>query len=399
MFSPKKPSKLSPVKPQTPVEKPKTKQNKIHPDIPTGQLGQAQIVANKELGLPDKFLAIYYVDLIYDTIKELSVVILDLIKDLGKKTYIYPPIFKEDAVSKLNDLIKFIDDDRYMYLSRDIKDTKKMDIIVKYLFIKYLIKKPQDRVLFLEMMKDIKKAQGNSKIAIDLYANEINSYNRQDLERVIYWQYKGLTRKIIYFAVDINNRGVNDKLQSLKDVMAKFIDIINNILNDNDDSSYIEHPSLFSGGYILFPNLRYNKDDKKYTLLVNRYIDANANNFKNIYENFQTIYKYFKKINKRMANRYTKEFKKVVVPVIKYEKHPEYNRNSVSKAIATYPTLTQRTAIDTLNTNRAISMVEKQLKQINNDAAVKLFQIQLNIMSKIIEKAQEETDNLYHRLD
>jgi hypothetical protein len=390
-FSPKKPSKLSLVKPQTPVAKPvkPTNLNKIHPVIPTGQVGlaeQAQVVANKKFKLPDKFLAIYYVDLIYETIKKLSLVILELIKVVGTQH----PIFKQDAVSKLESMIKDIDKDRYMYLPRDIKDKKKINIKELYLYVKILIKKPQDKFTFAIMMTAILDEQGIDEYKIRMYiSNVLNMYTHLQLKMHISWQYLNLTSDIIRFASKIDNRGVSDKLQSLQVVMANFIDIINNIFND------IEPTSTFSGGLVLFPNFRYNKDDNEYTPLVNKYIDANANNFKNIYEYFKTTLKYFHEIINIINNvdyddyLYFKEYKNVVTN----DPSNQYKQDDSGL------TLSERTA--RLMTKRAINVAQKRFEIIDNKLKSKVVKIkeQLDNMNEIIKETQEETDELYHKLD
>jgi len=372
-LSPIKPSKLSPVKPKTPPAKPtmlawlknKTIQNKIHH---VGSIEQAtRIVANKKLGLPNKFLAIYYIDLIYDTIKELSNVILNLIKCFDDEISY---LFNKEALNKLNNLIKFIEKDRYMYLTRDT-NTEKFEVL--YLYVKLLIKKPWDIKNFLRMMADIKKAEGYSEL--EIYRHEVNTlYDKKGkLVEFTGRQYVDLRRKVIYFAVDINNMGVKDKLQSQNEMMIDFIDIINNIL-------HVRTPvSNFSGGYVLFPN----RDDKEYTPLINKYIDANSKNFENIHIYFQAIFEYFKKINKKMADRYIKEHKKVIV---EDEKHPEYR-------LTTY---------NAINIDIAISIVKKNLENISNGVYskkyVKNFEEKLKEMRVIINKMQIETDKIYHKI-
>ena len=384
-LSPIKPSKLSPVKPKTPPAKPSMlawlKKNKIHH---VGSIEQAtRIVANKKLGLPNKFLAIYYIDLIYDTIKELSNVILDLIKCFDDEISY---LFNKEALNKLNNLIKFIEKDRYMYLTRDT-NTKKFEVL--YLYVKLLIKKPWDISTFLRMMADIKKAEGYSEIAIRRYKIDTYYDNDGKIAKFMDRQYVDLRRKVIYFAVDINNMGVKDKLQSQHDTMIDFIDIINNIL-------HVRTPvSNFSGG-VLFPNLRYNRDDKEYTPLINKYIDANSKNFENIYNYFQAIFEYFKINNKKMADRYIKEHKKVVED----EKHPEYNSNAVRDARSSRATVVE--IMNTINTNSAISMVKKNLENISNGVYskkyVKNFEEKLKEMRVIIDNMQKETNKIYHKI-
>jgi hypothetical protein len=373
-LSPIKPSKLSPVKPKTPPAKPtmlawlKTKQNKIHH---VGSVEQAtKIVANKKSGLPNKFLAIYYIDLIYDTIKELSNVILELIKGVDDEISY---LFNKEALNKLNNLIKFIEKDRYMYLTRDT-NTKKFEVL--YLYVKLLIKKPWDISTFLRMMTDIKKAEGYSEIAIRRYRIDTYYDNDGKIGKFMDRQYVDLRRKVIYFAVDINNMGVKDKLQSQNDMMIYFIDIINNILHGRTPVSN------FSGG-LLFPNLRYNRDDKEYTPLINKYIDANSKNFENIYEYFKAILEYLKINNKKLADRYIKEHKKVLV---EYEKHPEYR-------LTTY---------DAINIDRAISMIKNNFTNISNGVYskkyVKDFEEKLKEMRDIIDNMQKETNKIYHKI-
>ena len=372
-LSPIKPSKLSPVKPKTPPAKPSMlawlKKNKIHH---VGSIEQAtRIVANKKLGLPNKFLAIYYIDLIYDTIKGLSNVILDLIKCFDDEISY---LFNKEALNKLNNLIKFIEKDRYMYLTRDT-NTKKFEVL--YLYVKLLIKKPWDISTFLRMMADIKKAEGYSEIAIRRYKIDTYYDNDGKIAKFMDRQYVDLRRKVIYFAVDINNMGVKDKLQSQHDTMIDFIDIINNIL-------HVRTPvSNFSGGYVLFPNLRYNRDDKEYTPLINKYIDANSKNFENIYEYFKAIFEYLKINNKKMADRYIKEHKNVIV---EDEKHPEYR-------LTTY---------NAINIDIAISIVKKNLENISNGVYskkyVKNFEEKLKEMRVIIDNMQKETNKIYHKI-
>jgi hypothetical protein len=381
---PKKP-KLSPVKPNTPVArvtlpaKPTIlawlTQNKIHHVSSVEQAEQVEIFANKKLGLPDKFLAIYYVDLIYETIKRLSNVILDLIKVFGDEiSYLFK--FKENAVCKLKELIKFIDEDRYMYLPSDIKNAEKINIKEIYFFVKILIKKPRDRETFLLMITDILKAQEK-----DTYYMRklVNDYTPLELKKHISWQYLHLTSKIIRYARCINIRSVGDKLQSLNKMITDIIDIITNLFNDDIVVSN------FSGGYVFFPNLRFNRDDKEYTPLINKYIYANSNNFQNIYEYFDNIFKYYQKIDKKMADIYKKEYRNV-----------DYNYPK-PKLFYSYAHEAKY-----LRTKVGISKVEKQLTNISNGVFVKLFEEickkKLKSLRDIIDNMQKETDNIYHKI-
>jgi hypothetical protein len=393
---PKKP-KLSPVKPKVTLPAKPTMlawltQNKIHHVGSVSSVEQAEqieIVANKKLKLPDKFLAIYYVDLIYETIKKLSNVILDLIKYLIKVfddelSYLFKfkENFKENAVSKLKELIKFIDEDRYVYLTRDTKVTNKKNIVELYLFVKYLIKNTRDIKTFLKMMTDIKRAKGCSENDIINYRNRIlYYYDDKRKVREFDLQYTGLTRFVIYSARDINIRGVKDKLQSLNKMITDIIDIITNLFNDDIVVS------IFSGGYVFFPNLRFNRDDKEYTPLINKYIYANSNNFQNMLKYFENMLKYFEKIDKKMADIYKKEHKNIF----------KYNNGTPASYAQSYE---QHILYNT--TNARISKVEKQLTNISNGVSVKLFEeifkINLKNMRDIIDNMQKETDNIYHKI-
>jgi hypothetical protein len=386
---PKKP-KLSPVKPKVTLPAKPTMhawltQNKIHHVGSVEQAEQVEIVANKKLGLPDKFLAIYYVDLIYETIKRLSNVILDLIEVFGDEiSYLFKfkENFKENAVSKLKELIKFIDEDRYVYLTRDTKMAKKKKIEELNLFVKYLIKNPRDIKTFLKMMTDIIRVQGHNEYYITRYRNHIlYDYDDKGKVREIDLQYTGLTRKIIYFARNINISGVKDKLQSLNKMITDIIDIITNLFNDDIVVSN------FSGGYVFFPNLRFSRDDKEYTPLINKYIYANSNNFQNIYEYFENILKYFEKIDKKMADIYKKEHKNIF----------KYNNGMPASYAQSYAQQNLYTRTDV-----GISKVEKQLTNISNGVFVNLFEEifkkNLKHMRNIIDNMQKETDYIYHKI-
>jgi hypothetical protein len=388
--SPKKPAKISLVKPLIPVLTQPTKttlrfsnKNQIHP---TGTVATVGIVHNEKIGLPSKLLAIYYVDLIYDTIKRLAIEILGIVVDIGKIAYIYPPIFNGNAVSKLEKLIDDIDKNRYIYKTSSNKSTQTKDINVLYLFIKYLIKKPRGKDSFLAHMTGIKRAQGYSAYDIKDYYNEKNRFDGIYFQRVIDHQNSGLSSKVIKSLSNINHHDVENKLQSINNTMVVFIDIINNILND-----YVETrvTSFSGGGYVFFANYRYNKDEKEYTPLIYNYIDAYNTNFQNIYDYFQNIFKYFKKINKKMGNIYEKEYKNVVV---EYKKHPEYKKQSANARIATQ-------AINaTIATNAAVSAVKKQLNNISNNVATKDFENRLKEMKHRIGVTKDEIDNLYHKI-
>jgi hypothetical protein len=378
--SSKKPTKLSFVKPTIPVLTQPT-QSKV-PTVP--------IVHNPNIGLPSKFIAIYYVDLIYNTIRLLAIEIKRIIVNIGKVTYIYPPIFNVEAVSKLEKLIDDIDKNRYIYTTSLTKLTKTKDIKVLYLFVKYLIKKPRGKYSFLAHMKEIKRAQGFSEQEIDVYYNDRNRIDVIYFQRVIDYQNLGLSSKIIKSLSNINHHDVENKLQSLNNTMVVFIDIINNILND-----YVETrvTSFSGGGYVFFANYRYNKDEKEYTPLIYNYIDAYNTNFQNIYDYFQNIFKYFKKINKRMGDRYEKEYKKVVV---EYKKHPEYKKRSTNDAAQTR--LTTNAINMTLATNAAVDGVKKQLYDISNNVATKHFENMLNEIKHKIGVTNDEIDNLYQKV-
>jgi hypothetical protein len=390
--SSKKPAKLSFVKPTIPVLKqPKqptksifkfTNKNQLHPTVHTVPVG---IVPNKNIELPSKMLAIYYVDLIYDTIRLLAIEIKRIVEDIGKETYINPPIFNVDTVSKLEKLIDDIDNNRYIYTTSLTKLTKTKDMKELYLFVKYLIKKPRGRDSFLAHMREIKRAQGFSENDIRDYYNYMNRFYGIDLQRIIDDQNYGLSSKIIKSLSNINHHDVENKLQSLNNTMTVFIDIINNILNDNVETRV----TRFSGGYVFFANYRYNKDEEEYTPLIYNYIDAYNANFQNIYDYFQNIFKYFKKINKRMGDRYEKEYKEVAV---EYKKHPEYKKQSANTRLTT-------NAINmTLATNAAVSAVKKQIDDISNNVAIKGFENRLKEMKHRIGVTNDEIDNLYQRV-
>jgi hypothetical protein len=167
--------------------------------------------------------------------------------------------------------------------------------------------------------------------------------------------------------------------------MTVFIEIINNILNDNVETRV----TRFSGGYVFFANYRYNKDEEEYTPLIYNYIDAYNTNFQNIYDYFQNIFKYFKKINKRMGDRYEKEYKDVAV---EYKKHPEYKKQSANTRLTT-------NAINmTLATNAAVDAVKKQIDDISNNVAIKNFENRLKEMKHRIGVTNDEIDNLYQKV-
>jgi len=380
--SSKKPTKLSFVKPTIPVLTQPT-QSKV-PTVPT-----VPIVHNPNIGLPSKFMAIYYVDLIYNTIRLLAIEIKRIIVNIGKVTYIYPPIFNVEAVSKLEKLIDDIDKNRYIYTTSLTKLTKTKDIKVLYLFVKYLIKKPRDKYSFLAHMTEIKRAQGFSDQDIWDYYNDKNRFDGIYFQRVIDHQNSGLSSIVIKSLSNINHHDVENKLQSLNNTMVVFIDIINNILND-----YVETrvTSFSGGGYVFFANYRYNKDEKEYTPLIYNYIDAYNTNFQNIYDYFQNIFKYFKKINKRMGDRYEKEYKKVSM---EYDKHPEYKIRSTNAA---QTRLTTNAINMTLATNAAVDGVKKQLYDISNNVAIKDFENMLKEIKHKIGVTNDEIDNLYQKV-
>lgn len=396
--SSKKPAKLSFIKPTIPVLKqPKqptksifkfSNKNQIHPTVPTVSTEPVGIIPNKDIDLPSKMLAIYYVDLIYDTIRLLAIKIKGIVVDIGKETYINPPIFNVDTVSKLEKLIDDIDKNRYTYTTSLNKSRKTKDIKVLYLFIKYLIKKPRCKDSFLAHTTGIKRAQEKSENDIREYYNDINRFSGKYLQRIIDNQNYGLSSEVIKYLKNMNHHDVEKKLQSLNNTMAVFIEIINNILNDNVETRV----TRFSGGYVFFANYRYNKDEEEYTPLIYNYIDAYNTNFQNIYNYFQNIFKYFKKINKRMGDRYEKEYKKVAV---EYKKHPEYKKRPAN---AQYTRLTTNAINMTLATNAAVSAVKKQLNNISNNVAIKNFENRLKEMKHKIGVTNDEIDNLYQKV-
>lgn len=435
--SPKKPMKISPAKPKLspalPIRHaPKSgffSINRIHPVDPAEHIASVGIVSNKALKLPDKLLAIYYIDLIYETIKRLAILIKQLVIDIGtyigESIYINAQLFDTDATSKLDKLIEDIDKDRYVYLTIS---NKKVNIKVSSLFSQYLIKNPRDIKTFLSFMLEIKQHQNNRtledlknkiisesdirkkreleseirKIEIELkfdligyrkwveYIHNADQHNASInmksnyLQNAINKQNFGLAKDTIYFLKDISHKECENKLQSLNETMKIFIDIINNILSDYEPDRTIV--SNFSGGYVFFANYRYNKDDNKYTPLVYKYLNANSTNFQKIYDYFQSIFKYFEKINKRMADIYEKEYKNVGV---KDEKHPEYKRTSPHSTHAINTTIA---------TNNAVSAVKKQLNNISNNVGIKEFQGKIEDMNRIIVNTQKEINNLYHKI-
>ena len=315
----------------------------------------------------------------------LAIEIIRIVVNIGKIAYIYPPIFNGDAVSKLEKLIEDIDNNRYIYKTSSNKSTQTKDIKVLYLFVKYLIKKPRGKDSFLAHMTDIKRAQKFSEYDIKDYYNDVNRFSGQPLQRLIDNQNFGLSSVIIKKFSIINHHDVENKSQSLRDTMAVFIDIINNILNDDVETRVTN----FSGGYVFFANYRYNRDEEEYTPLIYNYIEAYNTNFENIYDYFQNIFKYFKKINKRMEDIYIKEYKSVGV---EYKKHPEYKKRSDNARLATH-------AINaTIATNAAVSAVKKQLNNIRNNVATKDFEEKLKEMKKRIAITKDEIDNLYHKI-
>ena len=387
----KEPDKLFFVQPKTAQMKPKQaikpktilgffRREKIvptvSPTVPTGTVATVGIVHNKKIELPSKLLAIYYVDLIYDTIRLLAIKIVEIVVNIGKELHIIPPIFNVDTVRKLEKLIEDINNSRYIYTTSLSTKTKTKDIKVLYLFVKYLIKKPRKEKNFLAHMIEIKRAKKDSEDDINNYSNYISWLSTQDLQREINHQNFGLSSEIIKLFSKINHHDVENKLQSLKDTMVVFIDIINNILNDDVETRV----SSFSGGYVFFANYRYNKDEEEYTPLIYNYIEAYSINFQNIYSYFENIFTYFKKINKRMGDRYVNENKNVA---LEYKKHSEYKKTSLRATLAT---------------NNAVSAVKTQLYNITNNVATKDFEKRLKEMKNTIDVTNYEINYLYQKI-
>lgn len=445
--SPKKPTNISPAKLKTPLVipsvKPKTKfsflsRNRIHPvAISPVAAPVVHIVPNKNLKLPDKLIAIYYVGLIYDTIKRLAIQIKEIVEGVSEQTYIQPPIFNIEAVGKLEKLIKDIVQDAHIYPTK-LKEP--LDITQSFLFIKYLIKKPTNKDEFLRYMVEIlryqkvkkldylgkkhaeiletlkKRGASREKIKkkqleifreyetrlreleddLDDYIDNIEHpyKNRERFKKTLDKQNKDLPELTLKDIQYISHKEFEKKLQSLNDTMNEFLGIVNNILSADIEPSRTG-VSGFTGGYIFFAEYRYNQDDKEYTPLVYRYIDAYRKNFLKVLEFFNRSYKYFKKIEKRIAARYASEYEKVVMPV---ELHPDYNSNAIRDALASLPIHTTRRAIDTINTTTAaISRALLTFRNIENrNAVIKDYDRNLDNMKDIVANTDKEIDYIYH---
>jgi hypothetical protein len=431
--SPKKPTNISPAKPKTPLViptvEPKTKfsflsRKRIHPvsnteTVPAAVAPVVHIVPNKNLKLPDKLIAIYYVCLIYDTIKRLAKEIKDIVEGVSKLTYIQPPIFNIEAVGKLEKLIEDIERDTHIYHPTKLKEP--FDIKQSFLFIKYLIKKPTNKDEFLKYMLEIMRYQKDKKLNYlvkkiaeileaprnigaspeqikkkqikiireyetkrreldkekdDYIAHIEYSYKNPEMfKKTLDTQNRDLPELTLKDIKDISHKEFEKKLQSLNDTMNEFLGIVNNILSADVEPSRTG-VSGFTGGHILFAKYRYNQDDKEYTPLVYRYIDAYRKNFVEVLEYFNMSYKYFKKIENKIAARYTSEYENVV---------------------ASLPT---RRAIDPNNTTTAaISRVVLTFRNIKNrDAVIKDYDINLDNMRNIVANTHKEIDNIYHSI-
>ena len=453
--SPKKPTNISPAKPKTPLVipsvKPKTKlsffsRNRIHPVAASPVVAASpavapvvHIVPNKSLELPDKLVAIYYVGLIYETIRRLAKEIREIVEGVSKLTYIQPPIFNIEAVGKLEELIKDIERDTHIY-PRKLKEP--LDIKQSFLFARYLIKKPTNKDEFLKYMIEIMRYQKDKKLNYLEKKNaeiletlkkrgasqeqinkiKINKFRKYETERrkldkkrddyIASIEYPYQDRKMFKKTVDTQNRDLpeltlkdiqyishkefEEKLQSLNDTMNEFLGIVNNILSADVEPSRTG-VSGFTGGYILFAKIRYNSDDKEYTPLVYRYIDANRKNFLNVLEYFNRSYEYFTYIEKRIADRYASEYKNVVMPPKPVELHPEYNSKAIRNAIVSHPTHPTYRDIDTTYTTAAISRALLTFRNIENRIAViKDCDRNLDNMKDIVDTTHKEIDYIYH---
>ena len=447
--SPKKPTNISPAKPKTPLViptvEPKTKfsflsRNRIHPVAASPVVAPVvHIVPNKSLELPDKLVAIYYVGLIYETIRRLANGIKEIVEGVSKLTYIQPPIFNIEAVDKLENLIKDIERDTHIYPTK-LKEP--LDIKQSFLFARYLIKKPTNKDEFLKYMVEILRYQKDKKL---IYIEKKNAEILETLknrgasrEQIVKMQRKNFIeyeterlklnkkrddyiasieypyqdRKMLKKTLDTQNKDLPEltlkdiqyishkefekKLQSLNDTMNEFLGIVNNILSADVEPSRTG-VSGFTGGYILFAKYRYNRDDKEYTPLVYRYIDAYRKNFLNVLEYFNRSYEYFKYIEKRIADRYASEYKNVVMPPKPVELHPEYNSKAIRDAIVSHPTHPTYRDIDTTYTTAAISRALLTFRNIKNKTAViKDYDRNLDNMKDIVATTHKEIDYIYH---
>lgn len=431
--SPKKPTNISPAKPKTPLVipsvKPKTKfsflsRNRIHPVAAP----VVHIVPNKNLKLPDKLIAIYYVGLIYDTIKRLAIQIKDIVKGVSEQTYIQPPIFNIEAVDKLEKLIKDIVQDAHIYPTK-LKEP--FDNTQSFLFIRYLIKKPTNEYDFLKYITEIMRYQKDKKLnnlnkknaeilealkkrgvsQEKIVKKELNIFREYEIKRIklsnriddfkynieypyqnrevrlkkaIDTQNRNLPELTLKYIQNISHKEFEIKLQSLNDTMNEFLGIVNNILSADVEPSRTG-VSGFTGGYILFAEYRYNQDDKEYTPLVSRYIDAYRKNFLKVLEFFNGTFIYFKKIENSAPARYTSEYEKVVIPI---KLHPEYNSNAVRDA---------RTSLPIQTTTAAISRALLTFRNIENrNAVIKDYDRLLDNMKDIVANTDKEIDYIYH---
>ena len=374
--------------------------------------------------------------MIYETIRRLAKEIKEIVEGVSKLTYIQPPIFNIEAVGKLEELIKDIERDTHIY-PRKLKEP--LDIKQSFLFVKYLIKKPTNKDEFLKYMVEILRYQKDKKLIyiekknaeiletlkkrgasreqivkmerknfieyeterlrlnrkIDDYIIEFPYQDRKMFKRTLDTQNKDLPELTLKDIQYISHKEFEEKLQSLNDTMNEFLGIVNNILSADVEPSRTG-VSGFTGGYILFAKIRYNSDDKEYTPLVYRYIDANRKNFLNVLEYFNRSYEYLKYIEKRIAARYASEYENVVMPPKPVELHPEYNSKAIRNAIVSHPTHPTYRDIDTTYTTAAISRALLTFKNIKNRIAViKDYDRHLDNMKDIVDTTHKEIDYIY----
>lgn len=306
-----------------------------HPFLYVEEYKRGNTVHNRRL-YPQKLLAIYYINLTFENMKNFVKYFVPLSLTNGR--YFEDFFNNQVVIMSVRQLSRKIEDNQFRYIS--VKD-RNVNIRYAYNYLRFLvqqqdgtierdadeqyIKDVATKALFFEYFRDIALAEEYNKEKAIKILKEIVDPDKYTVSHEDLYNFNvrhGYIEKAMENLEDISFQSIEQKLQSQYEYMKEIIDIMNNMWRTIEHKAafykYVRTRSSQKGSGLLIilkklkkllrsKNINEDEDEDAYIQLIYKYRYANYENINNIYKYYENILEYFHFLYQEKDRIYRKE--------------------------------------------------------------------------------------------
>jgi len=302
-----------------------------HSILSVEEYKRGNTVHNRRL-YPQKLLAIYYINLTFENMKNFVQCFVPL--SLTKGKYFEDFFNNQVIIIRVRYLFKRIEENQFRYISVKNRD---IDITDAYNYLRFLIQQQggtiernadeqnakdiATKALFFKYFRYVAFAEEYNEEKATRILKEIVDPDKYTVSHEDLYNFNvkhGYIKRAMKILEDISFKSIEQKLESQYEYMKEIIDIMNNMwltveykaaFNKYVRSRSSQKGSGSGGGLLsilrkLGRSKNINEDEDAYIQLIYKYRYANYENFNNIYKYYENILEYFQFLYQEKDRKY-----------------------------------------------------------------------------------------------